>query len=602
MVGESWPSPRWHSPGAFGLRLHLIGLSPKPDVPASWQGLSASELEKLRQSVFREAHAAGQGPYERWRQVEKALEIQRTLDACAAAGIAATYHCCDVSAWDDLGGVLDEIRRQGGPIEGVLHGAGVVHDAAFRRKKPGHVRQTYAAKNVAAAALIELTKDDPLKHFIAFGSMSGRLGMRGQSDYSSANDLLAKQIDRLRHERPNCHALAIHWHPWGETGLAARPELQATFASLKIKFMPPAEGVEHLIRELESGAAESEVLFTDAETCREQYPLPCIVSPDELQPAVSPPVHERGPLFDEILEQCPGQKLTAEMRLHPTDDLFLAEHLLAGQPLLPFVIAVEALAQAAAMLDDKPPVSIESVQAHQSVSFPDGRPQSVRAEAQRAADGRFDVRLTREFRDRGGQLVDPARLCFAARVACGERAAPRLEPPGQPPLGWFPMAYPDDAPIFHGPKLRCLTHLAIQYDGAFGQIVVPADELLAPKRPKSSWVLSAAALDACLMLCSTFAYLQFGKRFEIPSALGRLEIGRRPAVGEVCIARMLYQGQDARNAPLRFRAVWRRWRLPAVGQRLSDDRHFSRAGPIASQRGPLILFVLVRPTFEPNHD
>ena len=115
--------------------------------------------------------------------------------------------------------------------------------------------------------------------------------------------MLAKQIDRLRRERPNCRGLAIHWHPWGETGLASRPELQATFASLEIKFMPPAEGVEHLIRELESGAPESEVLFTDAETCRKQYPLPCIVSPDELPQAVASPVKEPGPLFDEILEQ-----------------------------------------------------------------------------------------------------------------------------------------------------------------------------------------------------------------------------------------------------------------------------------------------------------
>ena len=178
--------------------------------------------------------------------------------------------------WEDLDRVLQQIREVDGPIEGVLHGAGVVHDAAFRRKKPAHVRETFAAKNVSAAALIELTKEDPLRHFVAFGSMSGRLGMTGQTDYSAANDLLAKQIDSLRHARPECRSVAIHWHAWGETGVAARPELQATFASLDIKFMPPAEGVAHLIRELESGTPESEVLLTDAEGCRKQYPHPAI--------------------------------------------------------------------------------------------------------------------------------------------------------------------------------------------------------------------------------------------------------------------------------------------------------------------------------------
>ena len=231
------------------------------------------------------------------------------------------------------------------------------------------------------------------------------------------------------------------------------------------------------------------------------------------------------------------------------------------------------------MLGDEPPVAIENVQVHQSVSFPDGRPQSMRAEAQRAADGKFDVRLTREFRDRGGRLVDPARLCFAARVACGEGATPRLEPPGEPPLGWFPMAYPDDAPIYHGPKFRCLTHLAIQYDGAFGQIVVPAAELLAPNRPKSPWILPAAALDACLMLCSTFAYLQFGKRFEIP-------VGARPA-RDWTAARGLaksaspdvLQGTGCPQCSLRFRTVWRQRRLPAVGQPAIRRPSFQPGGP-----------------------
>src|SRR5262249_4519381 len=202
----------------------------------------------------------------------------RTLRACAAAGVAATYHSCDVSAWDDLKRVLNRIREIDGPIEGILHGAGIVHDAAFRRKKAAHVRQTFAAKNVSATSLSEPTRDDPLRHFIAFGSVSGRLGMIGQADYSSANDLLCKQIDGLRRLRPECRSVGIHWHAWGETGLATLPELEATFASFDFKFMPPAEGLDHLIRELECGAPESEVMFTSAEFCRKQYPLPFVAT------------------------------------------------------------------------------------------------------------------------------------------------------------------------------------------------------------------------------------------------------------------------------------------------------------------------------------
>ena len=538
----------------FGLRLHLVGLSPQPDVDPSWRSLSASGLEQLKHSIFRQAHAACRPPHEEWRRVEKALEIDRTLRACAAAGVATTYHSCDVSVWQDLARVLERIRAVDGPIEGVLHGAGIVHDAAFRRKKPAHVRQTFAAKNVAAAALIELTRQDPLRHFVAFGSMSGRLGMTGQADYSSANDLLCKQIDSLRRGRPECRSVAIHWHAWGETGVANRPELQATFASLDIEFMPPAEGVEHLIRELESGVPESEVLLTSAKSCRKQYPLACIASAEELDEAAREECIVRLPtLVEAVSEQRAGERLTAEIRLDPVADPFLSEHLLAGKPLLPFVMGIESVAQAARMLCNADVIQIENVQVHNGLSFPDARPQTVRAAVERLPGGKCGTKLTKEFRDREGRLVDPARLCVAAEVECGKPIMLDAEPAGDPPLGWFPMAYPEDAPIFHGPKFRCLTQVAIQYDGAFGQIVAPAPEELGPAMAKPGWIVPAAALDACLMLCSTFAFFQFGKRFEIPAGLTRLELAHQPRPGETCLVRMYYKGQDARSARYDFR-------------------------------------------------
>ncbi len=247
----------------------------------------------MRRSVIRRAHAAGQSPLDEWSKVEKAIEIDRTLRACAAAGIAATYHSCDVSCWDDLERVLEEIREIDGPIEGILHGAGIVRDAAFRRKKPAQVRQTFEAKACSAAALIELTRQDPLRHFIAFSSVSGRFGMTGQSDYGAANELLSKQIDALRRQRPECRSVAVHWHAWDETGLAARPELAATFASLEIQFLPPTEGVEHLIRELDCGVPESEVVFTSVETCRKQYPLTCLADAAEFAAAEPQPMDGR---------------------------------------------------------------------------------------------------------------------------------------------------------------------------------------------------------------------------------------------------------------------------------------------------------------------
>ena len=469
---------------------------------------------------------------------------------------------------------------------------GIVRDAAFRRKKPANVRQTFAAKCVSAAALIELTRQDPLRHFVAFSSVSGRFGMTGQADYAAANELLCKQIDSLRRQRPECRSAGIHWHAWDAAGLAKRPELQATFASLDIKFMPPGEGIEHLIRELECGLPESEVVFTSIETCRKQYPLVCIIPAGECEETLSTqdaaplagPPHEvdamnrrqaisGAPLIATISEHRAGQQLTAEIRLDPVGDPFLAEHLLGGKPLLPFVMTIESVAQAARSLCGDNVDAIEDVQIHNGVSFPDGQPQAARVHVETQAAGKCRARLTREFRDRAGRLVDPARLCVTANIECGSQPKSLdVEPPGTPPLGWFPMLYPDDAPIFHGPKFRCLKQVAIQYDGAFGQIVAPPIDELGGTRDKCGWILPAAALDGCLMLCSTFAY------FQIRQAGLRFQPGpRRPAAAGAFAARWanrawcgcISPAQDARKRTIRIHSICseRQWRLPAVGRR-----------------------------------
>src|SRR5260370_19131535 len=110
---------------------------------------------------------------------------------------------------------------------------------------------------------MELTRQDPLLYFVAFGSVSGRFGGMGQTDYSLASDLLCKLIQWFRHKRPTCTSVAIHWPPWDDVGMAMRPESKLALEIAGQRRMPPLEGVEHLIDELEAGAPEGEVLILD---------------------------------------------------------------------------------------------------------------------------------------------------------------------------------------------------------------------------------------------------------------------------------------------------------------------------------------------------
>src|SRR5262249_35585820 len=149
----------------FGARMHLIGASPKPEIPAAWRNLTDADLKDVKATVMKEALANGQKPADAWGRFEKSLEIDRTLRAFADAGLSATYHACDVSDRAALGVLLDEIRRAEGPIQGIIHGAGFERATRFEKKQRDLVDKTIAAKVDGAFHLMELTQNDPVKWF-----------------------------------------------------------------------------------------------------------------------------------------------------------------------------------------------------------------------------------------------------------------------------------------------------------------------------------------------------------------------------------------------------------------------------------------------------
>ena len=235
------------------------------DRPRRGADLDETRLAELRARVILEARQAGRKPNEAWAQVAKIIEIDRNLRAFAAAGIRTTYHACDVADRDALEKVLDQVRAADGPIEGIIHGAGIDQACRFEKKTQQNVVATVGAKVTGAYNLMTLTANDPVKHFIGFGSISGRVGSNGQTDYAASSDMLCKLAGWYRGQRADCHAIGFHWHPWDETGMASRPETQAILKASDLRLMPKQTGVRHLLRELHTRPTETEILITDRE-------------------------------------------------------------------------------------------------------------------------------------------------------------------------------------------------------------------------------------------------------------------------------------------------------------------------------------------------
>src|SRR5262249_6209200 len=159
-------------------------------------------------------------------------------------------HACDVADRAAMARVLDDVRRSDGPIDGILHGAGIEQACRYEKKTVAGVTATVGAKAQGAYNLMMLTRQDPVGHFLGFGSISGRMGSNGQTDYAASSDMLCKLISWYRRNRPEVHAVGFHFHPWDAVGMAARSETEAILKASNIRLMPKDTGLKHLLREL----------------------------------------------------------------------------------------------------------------------------------------------------------------------------------------------------------------------------------------------------------------------------------------------------------------------------------------------------------------
>ena len=91
-----------------------------------------------------------------------------------------------------------------------------------------------------------------------------------------------------------------------------------------------------------------------------------------------------------------------------------------------------------------------------------------------------------------------------------------------------PFTYPDDALLYHGQPLRCLKNYGIQYDGGWGQIIAPPLSELAGPRSDTGWILPTAVLDACVVCCGSFVFLQFGGILEVPHGFELIRWAKQP--------------------------------------------------------------------------
>ncbi|MCA9048508.1 MAG: KR domain-containing protein, partial [Planctomycetaceae bacterium] len=511
------------------LSLHLLGTAPVPELSQDLRQAAAEDRSQLRRQVMASA-PAGENPVEVWRNTEKAIEIDVTLQECRRRGIQATYHSCDVACGESVAAVLDFIRRTDGPIRGILHGAGAGQDSRFDRKRPDKVEKCLKAKIDGGLTMMHHTMTDPLEWFVAYGSISGRFGANGHTDYSLANDMMAKLVDQYRSRRPDVSSVTFHWHAWGDVGMATKPEARLALEMIDIAFMPADEGVTHFLNELELGGDEPEVLITDDSYFRKFFPAERVSGRSDAETVRCLPMLNPGnkrPL---------GAERIHSLTLDPVNDRFLSQHRVGDRPTLPFVVALELMAEAARLDSERPVVTeCRDVTALQAIKFSTDEPMAVSVATDSSAGGIWTCRITADVRRRDGRLVEQDREYFRGLFeTAAEPHMYRRPMPGVPSVPWEKIRYlASDAKIWHGPELQCLRKIAVTDDGGQGLIAASAAVQLFGAERTRGWTVPCAAMDACLYAVAVIAWKKFG-RASLPVRFGRIVFGRQPDPGEPC--------------------------------------------------------------------
>ncbi len=283
--------------------------------------------------------------------IKRARELWKNLQEVYAQGLPIEYETCDIRNAADVRTMVDRVREYHGHIDGLVHGAMIEDSKSLPDKTTKLVNDTMEVKVLGLVNLLEATRRDDLKLVMCFGSGAGRFGNKGQTDYSAANDLMAKCTMAYAHRsRPHMRVTTIDWTAWEGAGAAVRN--REVVQNTGVSYISPGEGCYWFINELMMGRTEREVAIFEERLFRE-WPF--------LGASADGPTPRRGyddrgyllvpsdyPMLDCVEEHEP-QHLVAARTFDLTNDPFLLQHQLHSVPIMPGTFGFEMLAEGAAL-------------------------------------------------------------------------------------------------------------------------------------------------------------------------------------------------------------------------------------------------------------
>jgi enediyne polyketide synthase len=311
-------------------------------------------------------------------------ELAGNLERMQSAGVQLVYLQADLTDAAAVQAAVVRAEAELGPVTAVLHGAGSNRPRLLAELTVADFQATIAPKVDGLRNLLAAITPDQLQLLVVFGSIISRSGMRGEADYAVSNQWLRCLTERYAAVHRSCRCLCIEWSVWAGTGMGERLGRIEALTRAGITPITPERGIA-ILEELLGRPWQPEEPVSVVVTGRFGEPPTLMVERPQL-PLLR--FLERPQIY------FPGIELIADAELSHDHDPYLNDHVLDQEPLLPAVIGLEAMAQAAmAVTGSRQPPVFEQVELAHPIVVSAGAQETLRVATLVRLGGEVEVAL-----------------------------------------------------------------------------------------------------------------------------------------------------------------------------------------------------------------
>jgi enediyne polyketide synthase len=261
--------------------------------------------------------------------VEDAAVVQ-TLARARGAGRRATYLQVDLTC---TGALRAALAATGMCPTAVLHAAGVNVPARFDDLSQDDLRRVLAPKLGGLEEILGALDPAAVRLCIGFGSVIGAFGLPGEAHYALANDMMSARLAEWG-QTHGVATLSLDWSIWAGAGMGERLGAVDALARKGVTALPLTAALDRLTLLLRHAAPGARMVVTS------RFGL------DQTVVAPTDSIAD-GRFLQRQRCHFPGVEAIFDSDLTQGSDPWLDDHVVDGVCVVPSVILIEAMAQAA---------------------------------------------------------------------------------------------------------------------------------------------------------------------------------------------------------------------------------------------------------------